>query len=67
MTHVVETRARTSRTAPIVGGVLLTVGALGLALWGIAGRAKALAVVTQETRELAVPTVAVITPQRGRS
>jgi len=56
---------RSSRTAPILGGVLLMLAAVGLALWGITGRAKALAVVTQETRELAVPSVAVMNPTRG--
>ncbi len=50
---------------PIVGGLLLVVAALGLAFWGVSTRAKALSVVTRETRELAVPTVAVIKPERG--
>jgi RND family efflux transporter MFP subunit len=50
---------------PWIGGVLLLAVALGLAFWGIATRAKSLDVVTRETRELAVPTVAVITPERG--
>jgi len=50
---------------PLVGGVLLLAVALGLAFWGISTRAKSLDVVTKETRELAVPTVAVIAPERG--
>jgi RND family efflux transporter MFP subunit len=50
---------------PLVGGVLLLVVALGLAFWGISTRARALSVVTQETKELAVPTVSVIAPERG--
>jgi RND family efflux transporter MFP subunit len=50
---------------PIVGGLLLVVAAIGLAFWGVSTRAKALSVVTRETRELAVPTVAVIKPERG--
>jgi RND family efflux transporter MFP subunit len=50
---------------PVVGGLLLAVIALGLALWGISTRAKALSVVTRETRELAITTVAVIKPERG--
>src|SRR5471030_1019532 len=50
---------------PLIGGVLLLAIALGLALWGISTRARALAVVTKETRELAVPTVSVIKPDRG--
>jgi RND family efflux transporter MFP subunit len=53
------------RVGPIVGGMLLMVAALGLAFWGISTRAKALDVVTKETRELAVLTVNVVTPQRG--
>jgi RND family efflux transporter MFP subunit len=50
---------------PIVGAVLLVLAGLGLAFWGVSTRAKALSVVTRETRELAVPTVAVIRPERG--
>jgi RND family efflux transporter MFP subunit len=50
---------------PLIGGVLLLAVALGLASWGISTRAKALTVVTKETRDLAVPTVAVIAPERG--
>ena len=50
---------------PLIGGVLLLAVALGLAFWGISTRAKALTVVTKETRDLAVPTVAVIAPERG--
>jgi RND family efflux transporter MFP subunit len=50
---------------PFVGGVLLIALAAGLAFRGISTRAKTLAMVTSETRELAVPTVAVIGPERG--
>ena len=50
---------------PLIGGVLLLAIALGLAFWGISARARALTVVTKETRELAVPTVSVIVPERG--
>jgi RND family efflux transporter MFP subunit len=50
---------------PLVGGVLLVIVAGGLAFWGISGRARALSIVTKETRELAVPTVSVIRPERG--
>jgi RND family efflux transporter MFP subunit len=50
---------------PLVGGVLLLAVAAGLAFWGISTRAKSLDVVTKETRELAVPTVAIIAPERG--
>jgi RND family efflux transporter MFP subunit len=35
------------------------------AFWGISSRARALAEVTHETREMAVPIVSVTTPQRG--
>ena len=50
---------------PLIGGVLLLALGLGLAFWGISTRATSLDVVTKETRELAVPTVAVIAPERG--
>jgi RND family efflux transporter MFP subunit len=50
---------------PAVGGLLLVVVALALAFWGISTRAKALSVVTRETRELAVPTVSVLKADRG--
>ncbi|HEV3059934.1 MAG TPA: efflux RND transporter periplasmic adaptor subunit [Vicinamibacterales bacterium] len=53
------------RVGPIVGGLVLTVAALGLAFWGISTRARALDVVTKETRELALLTVTVVAPQRG--
>src|SRR3954462_15297678 len=49
----------------VIGGVLLLAVGLGLAFWGISTRAKSLDVVTRETRELAVPTVSVIAPERG--
>ena len=51
--------------SPIVGGLLLILVALGLALWGINGRANALAVVTKETQAAAVPTVTVIHATEG--
>jgi len=57
----------TRRLGPIVGGLLLIAAAVALALWGISARAKALVVVTRETAELAVPTVAVVTPERAAS
>jgi len=50
---------------PLIGGVLLLAVGLGLAFWGITTRARSLDVVTRETRELAVPTVWVIAPERG--
>ncbi len=57
--------AKQKTRGPIIGGLLLVVAAIGLAFWGVSTRAKALSVVTRETRELAVPTVAVIKPERG--
>jgi RND family efflux transporter MFP subunit len=50
---------------PVVGGLVLGAIALGLAFWGISTRARALSVVTRETRELAITTVSVIKPERG--
>ncbi|MGH9144580.1 MAG: efflux RND transporter periplasmic adaptor subunit [Vicinamibacterales bacterium] len=50
---------------PLIGGLLLLAALAGLAFWGISTRAKSLDVVTRETRELAVPTVAVIAAERG--
>src|ERR1700688_2676970 len=55
------------KTGPILGALILLVVALGLALWGISTRARALSVVTDETRALAVPTVAVARPMRGEA
>src|SRR5437763_14357476 len=49
---------------PILG-VLALLGALGAVMWGVSTRTRALGVVTQETREMAVPAVAVVTPARG--
>ncbi|HET6956622.1 MAG TPA: efflux RND transporter periplasmic adaptor subunit [Vicinamibacterales bacterium] len=50
---------------PLVGAALLIVAAIAVAFWGISTRARALSVVTTETRELAVPIVAVITAEKG--
>ena len=49
----------------MVGGLILIAVALGLAFWGISTRAKALSVVKTETSEMAVPTVNVVSPERG--
>jgi RND family efflux transporter MFP subunit len=54
------------RTGPILGAVALF-GAVGAVLWGVSTRTRALGVVAQETREMAVPAVAVVTPERGAS
>jgi RND family efflux transporter MFP subunit len=43
--------------------VLLVAG--GAAFWGISSRSHALAEVTRETHEMAVPVVSIATPQRG--
>jgi len=58
-------RGRRRRLGPVVGGLVLIAIMLGLAFWGVATRAKALAVVTKETRQLAVPTVTVVAAERG--
>jgi RND family efflux transporter MFP subunit len=39
--------------------------AIGAVVWGVTTRTRALGVVTQETREMAVPAVAVVAPERG--
>src|SRR5262249_48471735 len=52
------------RKGPILGAVAL-LGALGAVMWGVSTRTRALSVVTQETREMAVPAVAVVSPTRG--
>jgi len=52
-------------SGPVLGGILLAIIALALALWGITTRARTLTAVSRETRELAVPTVVVIAPERG--
>jgi RND family efflux transporter MFP subunit len=66
MTIADKSSSRRNRTAgPILGAALVILVAVGAAFWGIVTRARALAVVTRETRELAVPAVAVVTPERG--
>src|SRR4051794_31261141 len=49
---------------PIVGAIVL-LGAVGAVMWGVGTRTRALGVVTQETHEMAVPAVAVVTPTRS--
>jgi len=53
------------RKGPVVGGVVLLAAAIGVVLWGVSTRTRALGVVTRETREMAVPAVAVVSPERG--
>ena len=52
------------RKGPVLGGAALLV-AVGAVVWGVSTRTRALGVVTQETRQFAVPAVAVVTPERG--
>jgi RND family efflux transporter MFP subunit len=53
-----------SRGALIVVAILLAFAAVA-AVWGISTRARALATVTRETRDLSVATVAVTRPEKG--
>jgi RND family efflux transporter MFP subunit len=52
-------------TGPVVGGFVLIAVALGAAIWGINSRARALEVVAKDTNESALPTVAIVKPERG--
>jgi RND family efflux transporter MFP subunit len=52
------------KKGPIVGAIAL-LAAIAAVMWGVSTRTRALGVVTQETREMAVPAVAVVTPTRG--
>jgi RND family efflux transporter MFP subunit len=63
--NVTRQAAPRRRTGPLIGGGLLFLIALGLAFWGISTRTRALAEVTRETQERAVPTVAVVSLQSG--
>jgi len=45
--------------------MLLLVAAVGAAAWGVSARTKALTAVTNETREMAVPTIAVAAPEQA--
>jgi RND family efflux transporter MFP subunit len=45
--------------------ILAVAAVAAVAWWGIASRAKAMVVLGRETRELAVPTLSVIRPERG--
>jgi RND family efflux transporter MFP subunit len=61
-----ESRKSSHRTAlSLIAILAIALG--GLAVWGIAARARALADVTRETRDLAVTNVAVVRPTRGTS
>ena len=52
------------RRGQVLGAIALLV-AIGAVVWGVTTRTRALGVVTQETREMAVPAVAVVAPERG--
>src|SRR5215831_14586853 len=56
-------KGNVARTA-LATMALVGVGIL-IAVWGISGRARSLDVVTRETNEMAIPTVAVMAPERG--
>jgi RND family efflux transporter MFP subunit len=53
------------KKGPVIGASVMLLLAVGIAFWGIAARARDLVAVTRETRERAVPAVAVISPERG--
>src|SRR6478735_1136895 len=59
-------RSGTGRRAAVVV-VLLLAGAAATAAWGLAARRSALKTVTRETDDLAVVTVAVTKPERGKA
>jgi RND family efflux transporter MFP subunit len=50
---------------PIVLVVLILAAGAVTAVWGISSRSHAMAALSRETRDMAVPTVAVTKPQRG--
>jgi len=52
------------KTGPILGATAL-LAAVGAVMWGVSTRTRALDVVAQETREQAVPAVAVVTASPG--
>lgn len=60
-----ERRPSRSRVGPLVGGLVLMAAAGGLVSRGLHTRASALDEAARETREMAVPTVSVIAPERG--
>jgi RND family efflux transporter MFP subunit len=58
------TPGRRSR-GPLITVALVVIAAAATAVWGIADRGRSLTALTRETREMAVPTVAVTQPSRG--
>jgi len=65
MSLVQDSTGKRSATGPVIGGLVIMALAAAAAFWGIQTRARALSAVTQETREVSVPTVAVVKPQLG--
>jgi RND family efflux transporter MFP subunit len=63
--QVREERPRGSGARTTVVSILAVAAIVAVAWWGIASRAKAMVVLGRETRELAVPTLSVIRPERG--
>ena len=55
---------RRGRGAALLGGVVLVIGVIAAA-WGISSRARAMTQLTTETRQMAVPAVAVTRPAPG--
>jgi RND family efflux transporter MFP subunit len=53
------------RSMGTVLGAALLIAAIVFAAWGISGRTRTLEAVARETNELAVPSVAVISPEHG--
>lgn len=66
MTEAEQPHAKNSSKGPVVGGLLLMVAAVVLALWGINSRSNALAQVKKETAEMATDTVATVSAKRGQ-
>jgi len=58
-------RQNTRSRGAVLGLVVVILLAVGAAFWGITTRARALDVVTRETQEMAIPTVAAVSPDRG--
>src|SRR5262249_44817370 len=54
-----------TRSMGTVLGAALLIAAVVFGAWGISGRTRTLEAVARETNELAVPSVAVITPEHG--
>lgn len=64
MTDSGPTPRRRSR-GPLITVALVLIAAAATAVWGIADRRRSLTALTRETREMAIPAVAVTRPSRG--